>query len=270
MAKRSVLIPEEFYHKFLEFLNNSDVSNLAQSKQSMNKVLRSRSLDPNAKNELVSQHLNTYLRQRREIEDRPMRVVLASPPRSPRSPSPDRPLVSVWRPPSPPIPSTATPSGPIPRPPPHTAPAFSFAPSSSPAASATPVLPRKRKAGRDELERMYEAKADEILSQLDFRMLGIGPNGEFLNPEGKAYRDSRPLDARRAIMELLGKKSTYSLAGGNRVHRAIYENPHIMNEIREFRSNFRKRQRGDGWLLSNFSKKSSKVFVAPRWRVVGK
>ena len=283
-SKRSVLIPEEFFHKFMEYLNNSDLSALANTKQSMQKLMDNRNMDLNKRDLMYNQHQQTFLQKKLINDEKPMRMVLASPPSTPRSPSPDRPFVSVWPPPAPSVPQAPifAPQPPPPQTPPSGStmlPGLIHAPrpgsssyrfaTSRPYSASTPR--KSRKANKADIQKVYVNKAQEILAKIDLRGIGVAPNGQFLTNQGKPYRDSQPNDALRAIIELLGKPQIYNKSGGNKLQHILRSQyPNIMKEIQNFKSTVRKGQAGDGWVLSKKSPdpKVPKKFVAPRWRVI--
>ena len=75
--KKFVLLPDELYYLWMEN-QDPDLLPMFETKKSMEKLLSNKALDSSSKKELYSQHLESYLRHKKRLEEKPIRVDVVS------------------------------------------------------------------------------------------------------------------------------------------------------------------------------------------------
>jgi hypothetical protein len=85
MAKRFVLIPEDLYQGLnsrgkvsTKYPLEDNLINFDSTKKNMNKILKYKSVNSSAKNTIFNQELLRYLKQRRDIVNKPVKVEMVS------------------------------------------------------------------------------------------------------------------------------------------------------------------------------------------------
>ena len=299
MVRKSVLVPEEFYHLFMEIMGNeSDLLPLAETKMSMDKLMRSNKIDSTAKKELYNQYLQSYLKHKKAVEEKPVRVELVddfhfapsgiypathgslpqrtpTPPpplrrRRPKAPkrhrSPSTVSLHSWSfgaPGGPPVLGGVTP------------PVLSEEERPGPSVER-PIETPKKFMSPQQLEKLRDrAKKDKIKNKEKaardiYRQLmnkpayyGVSKKGEIMNPTTKIpMAFSNAHDAEIVIKKMLGIFDPRPVPGHNNLEKILKRDPHmsqLIKDAKEMTGGGKRRKR-----KANKSKKSIKLESKPK------
>ena len=303
-TKRSVLVPEELYHTFMEYLNtrSHDLQPVEANRHALNTILDDPNLDASAKNELYNQHLISYIKHNRAAQDHPYRVTVVDPTKKVKQ----YPILPQFVPPSP----RRTPSPPIWRkrtglfrtvsdpalhrhvsPPATRSPPSAKIPIRHPTPSSSFGLvgsrsPRTTKDYKKGLEKHAEI-VDLILKSP--WVYSVATTGEIVDPiTRRRYVKSTKDDVAKTVAIMMGATGIPAPPGFRVLEKRISEDKELMKHVRSVKFP----QIGSGWVLSGGYKRPNtayssiqivpskrlkikpqkirrqKVFKPKKWRVV--